>query len=565
MFCLRNLLRSTTGTNVLSQRTINLSSYSTSHLALFYFCNTNNSSANFTKILADYQSAQDKSQFSNEKLTSVLKAYQSLGRLNKGKNLLEESANQFKAGLEAATKSKLLGSIEAGDLGNSLASIYIKQQKHKEARLTLDKAREAFRRHARTGILHGGFLENIYLRVLLLIEQKQASDAAELLEEYILRVEKIDKLEGGDFDVYLLYDKLGDIFRNGEEYEPAVENWKKGIQAIKEKHGTNSERLIPVYEKIAEALHIEAKYEEAASVTEESLKVCGKVYGENSIEVAKHHFLLGSIYYEKEDYPAALKSFEQCLKSQMVNSKEYVEEVIYTYLSIARIYDIKNQSEKSAEYLNKGLEYLKKNFGENSPQIVDYYLGWAGLIEGNPENEINYKDTLIKVAEAAKKCNYPDKSVISNVYLDLGEINYKEENIDQAIKYYEEGLQNALKEPKDQLAVEKAYNAIGLSLYKEENYNESANNFMKAIENCSNPLINQNLDMYYRNLGLALEGTGDEKEAVECFEKALEAALNRFGKDSKIVREYFEILVDRYARVERFEDIADLRDKIYPQ
>ena len=52
-----------------------------------------------------------------------------------------------------------------------------------------------------------------------------------------------------------------------------------------------------------------------------------------------------------------------------------------------------------------------------------------------------------------------------------------------------------------------------------------------------------------------------QQEAIDNFNTALDLAEKNFGKKAKITREYFEILVDRYARVEKFDAIEKLRTR----
>ena len=97
--------------------------------------------------------------------------------------------------------------------------------------------------------------------------------------------------------------------------------------------------------------------------------------------------------------------------------------------------------------------------------------------------------------------------------------------------------------------------------YQQENFDESIVFFQKALDVCAKYGDQKDLDIYYRNIGLAYDSKGMLEKAIEYFEKALELAVKNFGKRGKITRDYYEIVLERLARAERMEDLEKVRAK----
>ncbi len=567
MFCLQNLLRNPViykqGASLLKLSITPLSFYfstqkSTSDLfqtglEASRYCKFDESIPHFQQIITNITPS------SNENSLLLIQAYYRLGEAHKKKERYQESMNEYLQGLEIAKKNGLEKSREAGLLYHGIAEISIEESQWTEARACIEKAKEIFE-NSKDPEVQGHLLENAYIMGLL-HEKKNETDKAIELWEGLLRLEKRVKT---DLNVGQLYASLGRSYLKEGNEKKAKECWEKGIEVTEKQFGENAIELLPVYLRLTDILFEYGQLQEARVYAEKAVKIAEKHLKEDDADLARYNFTQGILYFECHDFAKASETFQKALKIYLNHTVEKTEEIAYLYLKIAETYALLKDEKNATETHKIGLDFTLKNLGDEHPQLADYYLFWSDLIRYHKDRLAESKESLNKALAIYLKSPETDPVTIIDINFDLGVMLYLEGNHEEALKNFKESMAWATREGPYRLKVaEDTHNFMGLIYLQLKQFDESIENFNQALEKCVQSEQNKHLDVYYRNLGLALENKGDTTKAVESFYKALELATKNFGKKDQNTREYVDALVMRLTQLERVEEAEKLK-KEYP-
>ena len=505
-----------------------------------------------------------KTQTTSNELNLVLQAYKGLGDALRKKEELELAEKQYTEALSLMGASNMSQSLDAGTLNNNLAEIYIEQSKFTEAETCLENARKIFSQCRENEERFPKQIDNDLIKASLHEKQNELETALEILKDLLRKIQISPKAHYKNFNIGSIYVRMGEIYNKMEEYSMASVHFIKGLEKTIEKYGESSIETIPFYEKVIECLFEQGQYKEAGIYAEKSLEICKDKLDNNNTESGKHYFMLGLINFERGELNKALEYYQRALSVLSNYPNQYLEEIIYSYLAISEINLTLKEESEAKKYYDHGLEFAIQNFGEDHPKIGDYYLFWADLIRQKEEKAQEFKDYLSKTLSIYLKSKDTDPSTIIDLYFDLGTLNNKEGNLEEAAKCFQECINLSTKDGSRIKVIEKVYNFLGMIDFQKEEYENSIDHFKKALEICLKSDDQRDLDVYYRNIGLAYDKKGVDEEVIAYFQKAFDIALKKFGKKSQITRDYFEILVERLARLERIEEIDKLRMQFNP-
>lgn len=581
MLCVRTLFKSTLSLITFPPRPSILLSYR----PLFLFTSSPNKDANVLSILAEitrgkealnsnklnnglsyYQEAlnilgppENVANLSQEETALKLDVHQGLAKIYSKKEQFAESLKHYQEAIDLAQKSNSITSQDLASLYNEIAHAHLGQSKLEEARSFLEKARDIINSGNKEKVFTPELLDNEYLSALVSEKEGKVEGTIDLLKELLSKAQGAPAgFKWRNFELFHIYLSLGSLCERNEETARALYYWKRGLEQVFGKYGGESFHSIPFYEKMIEHYFSEGKHQEVISHTEKNLSLCKLYYDEGQPEFAKNYLMLGLAFFEQGDHVNALENYQKALTIFLRYPKQYYEEITYSYLSIAQIHFLLGQQEQGTTAYEKGLDFTIKTLGKQHPRLAEYYLFWTDLLKQQGKGK-EAKDVLEKALDIYLQSDSKDWETISELYADIGDVLYKEGEYEQALKYYEESLKSVEKANVKIKIKEKVNNAIGLVYFQQQKFEESEKYFQKALDLCSKSTDSKNLDIYYKNLGVCYESRNMDKEAMASFTKALDLAEKNFGKSGKITREYFEILVDRLARQEKFEEIEKLR------
>jgi len=403
-------------------------------------------------------------------------------------------------------------------------------------------------------------IENGYLMGLLYDKSNKNTEAIELWEN-ILRSNKQGSQE---FNLGQIYLGLGRSYLKEGNQKKATECLQKSIETTVQQFGEESIELLPVYLRLTDILFEHELLKEAVVYAEKGVKIAEKHLKADDADLGRYNFTQGILYFETHDFTKASETFQKALKIYLNHLGERKEEIAYLYLKIAETFALLKDEKQAMETHQKGINFALENLGAEHPKLADYYLFWSDMIRYNKEKLVESKEYLLKALNIYLKSPETDPVTIIDIYFDLGVMLYLEGTYEEALKNFEQSLAWSTREGPYRLKVaEDTHNFMGLIHLQLKNFDESIDNFTKAMEKCIQSEQNKHLDVYYRNLGLAYENKGDTTKAVESFYKALELATENFGRKEQVTREYVDALVMRLTQLERVEEAEKLK-KDYP-
>lgn len=175
----------------------------------------------------------------------------------------------------------------------------------------------------------------------------------------------------------------------------------------------------------------------------------------------------------------------------------------------------------NAEYFFAGMEKLRNRYLKITLENVPSVVLSVGVEEETEE----------RIARASKEPVVEEKSLTAEEWFERGYQSQKENNFDEAIRYYRKSTQL---DPK----LDAAYNNSGILLKTLERYEEAEASYRKAIE------LNPSDATAYSNLGFVRQLQDDFDGAIVNYRKALElkedygiARMSLFGLLKKMGRE----------------------------
>ncbi|WP_339862005.1 hypothetical protein [Paremcibacter congregatus] len=172
-----------------------------------------------------------------------------------------------------------------------------------------------------------------------------------------------------------------------------------------------SEKIYKVLGKAQEQADAE-NYPAALQILEEDLG--SKIDKLNSYERAQYYNFKGFLYYSQENYPNALKAYENVLRQE--NLPAAMEDT--TVYTMAQLYFIQEDYNKSIEMMNRWMEYQPNPTAQPLVLLGQAYYS-LGTIEGVAKAEAvrNFKKGIPYILQAIQLYEDAEKEPKENWYL----------------------------------------------------------------------------------------------------------------------------------------------------
>ncbi len=235
----------------------------------------------------------------------------------------------------------------------------------------------------------------------------------------------------------------------------------------------------------------------------------------NKTMKANLFLLFGSYYDKKNKEEIGLNYFNKAEDLLVeVNNKEKLAELYYKKFSLLSSRKSINTKIESLVYLNKYLDYAKKN--TDVEKLKDAYMGFA-IINFNAEN---YKKSLAYYDKAIEAClQIKDTFSLARIYSNKGLLiaNYYKKN-DSARIFYAKALKLFRQLKKNELTFYTTFN-IGSSYWKEGKFKEALHYYQKAD---AMSIVKYKLNtkkILYKKMAFSYDKTKDYKKAFSYLKK----------------------------------------------
>ncbi len=189
------------------------------------------------------------------------------------------------------------------------------------------------------------------------------------------------------------------------------------------------------------------------------------------------------------------------LMGELYGKKNYIQPAINYYLIGAKIYEeLNNYRKLSSIYGNLGMLYYNNNY--DFERTLFYYR---------------------KSLDYAVKLN--DKSLIAEVYNRIGRILFNQNNLDDALHYFN-NAKEIFKDLENDLGAAVALNNIG-EIYRQKGDLTNALNYYNQSAELNSEINNQRLKaITFENIGHIHSLQGDKEKALEYYNSSLELYKN---------------------------------------
>lgn len=275
--------------------------------------------------------------------------------------------------------------------------------------------------------------------------------------------------------IEVFYNKIGDLFVKNQDFDTAIECYKKSYQA-----NPNNRSLLL---KLAGTMFM-YQPENIDTVIDYYNKLL-----EFNLDMAKLYYELGHLYLKKEDKINSISAFKLALREEEENPY-YNNSLGFAYLR-AELYEDAIMHYQKAIALNPDAEWTS---------LVCHTLGsiYMEILADIDVAISTYQTGLILNPK-----NYDLHLALGDVYMACGDL-------DNAIRTYCE----AIKVDENKYS---AYSKVALALWEKGLVEESVISYHKAIE------LNPDFDIAQNNLGVVyLDGFKDAQKSVEYFKRAIE-------------------------------------------
>jgi len=228
--------------------------------------------------------------------------------------------------------------------------------------------------------------------------------------------------------------------------------------------------------------------------------------GQETADTARPLIGLGSTYFARADYDAAIENFQDALRIQLDVLGKDDPALATTYMGIANVH------------------YIQGRYSE----ALDYYNSALAIRERNPEEPESYQ-----------------KVKIAKTYTGIGNVERDLDDYDTALRHYRIALEmdlDAFGEEFSGLATD--YLNIGFTYHLMGRYRKSLEEYEKALEVSLDMLGSDHATtaQCYHNMGIAYRALLDNTRALEYFRKALDIRLRIFGtKHPRVAYSYQDI------------------------
>jgi tetratricopeptide (TPR) repeat protein len=236
----------------------------------------------------------------------------------------------------------------------------------------------------------------------------------------------------------LMY-KIGIYFIHIADFEQALKWLNNSLNICEKISGSDSIDAANVLRGIARSYTELGNYSEALEIFKDILAIDKKTPGADSIEIANTYNNIGFTYANLGNFSEALKWYERAL---IAIKGKYDDEHLFqstVYNNIAIIFLTEGNYIEALKWCKKSLAIKEKELGSEHPDTAINYISIANIyIE--LENYTGALELLQKAQIICEKEWGTEHPTIASIYKCIAEISHKKKNFDEALSWYHKAL-----------------------------------------------------------------------------------------------------------------------------
>ncbi len=157
--------------------------------------------------------------------------------------------------------------------------------------------------------------------------------------------------------------------------------------------------------------------------------------GEESIELARAHNMIGISYGKKGDYDRAATNLERSLEIRRAVLGEKNSLLVPAYFNLANAFDEKGDHEKALYYFRQSLQLCIELTGPENLNLFHIYMGFGRYYAKQKQHEtaLAYQQKALKIGLRHLGEESP---LVAYCYQNIGECLLKQQQAEEAIKYF---------------------------------------------------------------------------------------------------------------------------------
>lgn len=245
-------------------------------------------------------------------------------------------------------------------------------------------------------------------------------------------------------DVELLlinaHNNLGIAYRGAGELDEAMEQYQVNLELAKRVHGKEHIEVASAYNNIGTIFYLKQDIGQAAEYFAKTAAIIEGIFGPNHQRLGASLNNAGLSYYAMKEYDKAAEYLERAQRVKEANLGMDHPETAIGYTNLASIY-IQNGDYEAAEqnYL-RSISVRENSYGKNHPDLINTKLELGKLYLNN----LNSTDKARKMFESALAISLDrlgeTHPVVADVYLLIGNTNYKEKRFEEALSKYKQAM-----------------------------------------------------------------------------------------------------------------------------
>ncbi len=348
----------------------------------------------------------------------------------------------------------------------------------------------------------------------------------------------MDHLETGD-----IYCKTGEMYFDFGKYDLALENLKKALAIRKKLLPEYDEKLAIIHLHLGHTQYFLGRYKESLQHHKQCLTIRQKIFGNNNTLTG---IALGNVGYAYTALGQEEKGNEYFRLFSAINTTDEKDNGVFS--AMRHLYDgheyMKQKNfEKALKAYQDSLTIYKHNFGEKNTNVISGYcnLGNVFFVQQKREEALKYYELSLNQALAALGEQH---LVTANSLFFMGTF-YMSKDPDTARKYFMRSLnikKNILGQYSWDIAL--VNNLIAFTFQVQQKHIEALQYHQNALDINLKFYGEKHRDtaLSYNHMASAYFGLKRYSEALTCEEKAVEIAISVLGEGHFITKSFQEQL-----------------------
>jgi signal transduction histidine kinase len=325
--------------------------------------------------------------------------------------------------------------------------------------------------------------------------------------------------------------------------------WLIAILSISTTVSAQEETNVPWFENLFLATKSNSVEQKMASAKKKLKEAKDKDLGK---EEAKATIELGSLYFTQlNDYEKAMDWFIRSLVVE--DSLQLNQERVFTYLAMARVFEVVGYYSKSIDFLVQAVNLNEK---ENNPELLTFILNETGRANAAYGDIDEALENFELALDYARKLKQPDREADALSF--RGNLLSKKGNYRDALAQHKDALQ-IRRTLGDRDKEGKSLTEIG-ELYRQmKNEDRALANHVAALAIRKSLVDERGLAETYNNIGSLYFRTKEFKRSISNLELALEAG--RKAQDQDQLKTSYDYLSQSYKSLKDYKRSLEYREQ----